>query len=164
VKKVLKIIITVYAIVSMVIVTVLIIGAVVIRANFSRITSFAIEKTVDNFNAEINDIISSHLAVSVKDNSISFESLKTIPSGGLQASFNVDSSALSGIDMQSYQDKSNSEIISDLGITLNDIPQEVITFLKMAGQTLVLDFKDRNGNEIINRALSTKEIEDFLRP
>ena len=124
-KKVLGIILRVYAIFCMCVVTILIIAALITWINFGRITASVVEKVVDNYNYELNEFIHSYFAASVPDDSIQFESLQTIKGGGLQAAFRIDNNALADIDINS--------------------------------------FKDKNGNAILNREISAKEIEQLLK-
>ena len=162
-KKVLKIMLRVYAIFSMCIVTILIIGGIVVLINFGKITAFAIGKVVDNYNTEINNFISDYFTAAIPDDSIQFESLQTIKGGGLQAAFRLDDKAMADIDINSYKDMSNEEILSELGITAADIPAEIMPLLSTVKETLVLDFKDKNGNAIFNRAISSKELSELLK-
>ena len=160
-KKILGIILRVYAVICMSIVTLFLITAMVVLFNFGRITAFAIEKVVDNYNIELNDIISNVFSTSITNKDIKFESIQTVAGGGLQASFSINNSAAAGIDLNNYQNKSNDEIISELGITVDDIPAEIKSLLLITKQTLVLNFKDLNGNEI-NRAITAEEIQKLF--
>ena len=162
-KKVFGIILKVYAVFSMCAVTILIIAALIILINFNKITSFAVEKAVNSFNTELNDLVSGFFSAAEIDNSIRFESIKTIQGGGLQASFIIDSAKMPDLNLIGYHNKTNEQIISDLGIIPDDIPGEVKTLLKMTKQKLVLDFKDTRGIPIIQREISAKEIEELLR-
>jgi hypothetical protein len=147
----------------MFIVTLLLITLLVVWINFGRITSFIIGNVVNNYNSELNDIISNVFSELITDKSIQFESIKTVAGGGLQASFKVDNNVLSNVDIGNYQNKTNNEIISDLGITADNIPAEVKFLLTTTKQPLVLNFNDANGNPIINREISTREIQELLR-
>ena len=162
-KKILKTALKVYAIFSMCIVTILLITAIVVWISFGKITAFAVEKVIDNYNTELNEIVTGYFRTAIPDNSIQFRSLQTISGEGLQASFRVNNNILSGVDINSFQNKTNEEIISELGITINDIPNEIRSLLAITKQALVLDFVDANGNAVINRRISSKEIEELLK-
>ncbi|MCL2185652.1 MAG: hypothetical protein FWB86_07360 [Treponema sp.] len=161
-KKILKIIYKVYSIFCVILVSLLIIASLVIIINFNKITSYAIEQVVDNYNEGINEMIAGYFESSVTDNSIEFVSFKTVPGGGLQASFNIDKNAIAGVDIANYKDKTNEELITELGITANDIPSEIKSLLLMTKQTLVLDFNDFSGNNVINRVIKPEDIKTLL--
>ena len=158
-KKVLKIILRVYAVFCTCVFTLLLIAGIVAWANRGKITAKVIENVVENFNTEINGVVSGYFAASIPDNSIQFESIQTVKGGGLQAAFKVNDDT----DFGEYRNKSNEEIISELGITAADIPAEIMPVLLMLKETLVLDFKDKNGNPAFNRAIPSEEIMKLLK-
>ena len=162
-KRILKIILKAYMILCTALFSLLLIAAIIVLINFGKVTSFVIEKAVDNFNTELNSIVSGFFLDSMTDNTIQFESITTIPGGGLQASFTVDNSVVTDFDMNNIQNKTNMELIEEFGITLNDIPLEARNILSMVNQKLVLNFKDGNGNPVINREISSREIAEFLK-
>ena len=161
-KKALKIFLKVYSIFCMAVVTILLITGIIICINIGKITSFFINYFVDNYNTQLTEIISTHLSLSIPDNSIQIESIKSIQGGGLQATFVVNSNDLAGIDIEAFQGKTNAEILAELGISNKDIPDEIKRILSMSRGNLVLDFKDINGNMINNSVLTNAEITEFF--
>lgn len=161
-KKVLKIIYTVYSIICVVIVSLLLITAIVIWANFGKITGKALEIAVDNFGTEINSALSSYLNSAITDDSIKFKSIKTLPGGGLQADFSIDTKSISMDEIAGYAEKSNEELLKEFGITAADVPKEFLPLLSTVKQSLVLDFKDDKGNPVLSREITAKEISQLL--
>jgi hypothetical protein len=161
-KKVLKIIFRVYSIICTVLFTLLLIAAIVVWANFGKITGSVLTRVVSSYNTEINTIVSNFFTESIPADILQFQSIQTLSNGSLQASFQLENNAMTGIDISGFQNKSNIEILTELGITSADIPPEVKSILSLVKQTLVLDFKDRNGNLIINREITLEEIADFF--
>jgi len=162
VKNVLKIILRVYCIICTVLFTAILITGIVVWANLGKITGTILVRVVDNFNTEINSIVSNFFSESVPQDIAQFQSIKTLDNGSLQASFQIENNAMAGIDIDSFQNKSNMEILEELGITSGDIPAEIKSILSVVKQTLVLDFKDRSGRTIINREITLEEISSFL--
>ena len=162
-KKVLKIALRVYSIFCMCVVTILLIAGIVVLINFGKITAYFLGKVVDSYNTEINMAISSFLDTSIPDNSIQFKSITTVKGGGLLAEFNVNDNLVNGVNIGDYQGLSNEELIAELGITADSIPAEFLPMLQMVKETLVLDFVDANGNQILNRTITSKEITELLQ-
>jgi hypothetical protein len=133
----------------------------VIWINFGKITGFALEKVVENFNTEINTAVSGFFAESI-DDSMKFGSIQTVDDGGIRASFVLDDSVISDPSFNSYLRKSNMQIIRELGITASDIPDEIKPLFSLVKQTLYIDFTDSRGNAIISRAVSLAEINEFM--
>ena len=157
-KKILKIALRVYTIFCACVFTVLLIAGITAWVNRGKITAKVIENVVENYNSEINDVISGYFETAAAGNSVKFESIQTVKGGGLQAAFSVNDN----MDLNGYKDKSNEELIAELGLTANDIPDEIKPLLSMVKETLVLDFKDKNGKDVFSRAISTKEIMELL--
>jgi len=161
-KKVLKIIYRVYSVFCVCVTSLLLIAAIVVWANFGKITGKALEIVVDNFNTEINSVASTFFATAITDNSFKFNSIKTISGGGLQADFTINNNAVSREEIAGYAQKTNEELISEFGITAADIPSEILPFLTTIKQSLVLDFKDNNGNPVLSREITSQEIMELL--
>ena len=161
-KNALMIFLKVYSIFCMVVVTMLLITGIIICLNIGRITSFFINYFVDNYNTQLTEIISTHLSLSIPDNSIQLESIKSIQGGGLQATFIVNNDVMAGIDIEAFQGKTNMEILTELGISNKAIPDEIKRLLSLSRGSLVLDFKDNNGNMLNNSVLTNTEITEFL--
>ena len=162
-KKALDVFLRVYSIFCMCIVTLLIIIALVVWINFGRIAGFAIGKVVDNYNVELSNTISRFLANAAPDSLLQFQSIRTVEGGGLYLSFVVDDSDLAKVDIDSYQTKTNIEIINDIGITPQDIPDDIRSILAMVRQTLLIEIKDRRGTTVASRNVSSAEISEFFR-
>ena len=162
-KAVLKTMLRVYSIFCMCLVTILLIAGIVVWANLGRITASVMERVVNKYNAELNMVISNYLRDSVPDNSIQFISINTVTGGGLHAAFRVNSDVVNDVDISSYQNKSNEEIIAELGITAKDMPGEIISVLSMAKQMLIIDIVDKNGDAVINRKITSEEIQRYLK-
>jgi len=158
-KKVLKVIGRVYTVICVVITSLLLIAAIVVWANFGRITGKVLEVVIDNFNTEINSAVSTYFTTAVTDDSIKFNSIQTVKGGGLQADFTV---AASKEEIAGYAEKTNEELLSEFGITAADIPLEILPLLTTVKQSLVLDFKDDNGNPVLSREISSQEIMKLL--
>ncbi|MDR2965288.1 MAG: hypothetical protein LBU88_05895 [Treponema sp.] len=161
-KNVLKIVYRVYSIICVCITTILIIAAIIICANFGKITGKALELVVDNFNQEINTVISSFFAESITNDSIRFNSIRTIKGGGLQAEFSVNNNVVSSEEIASYAEKTNEELFEEFGITADTIPPDILTILGMVKQSLVLDFVDNNRKNVLSREITSAEIKKLL--
>lgn len=161
-KKVLKIIYTVYSIICVVIVSLLLIVAITVWVNFGKITGKALEIAVDNFGTEINSALSSYINSAIIDDSVRFNSIRTIQGGGLQADFTVNTRVVSMDEIAEYAEKSNEELMAEFGITAADVPQEFLPLLASVKQSLVLDFKDDRGNPVLSREITAKEISELL--
>ena len=160
--KILKIIFRVYSFICTFIVTLLLIAALIIGINFRKITSHFIGNVFNSYNTELNGIISGFFE-NLQDDSLQFVNVSAIQGGGLQAAFHVDNRVLKEYDVASFAEKTNEEIISELGLSLDAIPREVINILSMVKETLVLDFVDENGLTIFNREISSDEIVRLLK-
>jgi len=161
-KKVLKIIFRVYAIFCICVTTLLLIAAIIIWANFGKITGKVLELVVDKYNTEINTAVSTFFTSAITDDSIRFDSIKTLKGGGLQADFTINNNAVSREDLASYAQKTNEELLSEFGITATDIPPDILPLLTTVKQSLVLDFKDNNGNPVLSREITSEEITKLL--
>jgi len=161
-KKVLKVIWRVYSVFCVVITSLLLIAAIVVWANFGKITGKVLEFAVDNFNTEINTAVSTYFAAAVTDDSIKFNSIQTVKGGGLQADFTINNNAVSKEEIAGYAEKTNEELLSEFGITAADIPSEILPLLTTVKQSLVLDFKDNNGNPVLSREITSQEIMKLL--
>ena len=161
-KKALKIFLRVYSIICTVLFTILLIAAIVVWANIGKITGTVLTSVVNSYNAEINTIVSNFFAESVPSDILQFQSIQTLSNGSLQASFQLENNAMAGIDISGFQNKSNIEILNELGVTSGDISQEVKSILSLVKKTLVLDFKDKNGVTVINREITLEEISSFF--
>jgi len=161
-KKVLKVIYRVYSIFCVCVTSLLLIAAIVVWANFGKITGKALELVVDNFNTEINTAVSTFFTTAITDDSVKFNSIKTISGGGLQADFTVNNNAVSKEELASYAQKTNEELLSEFGITAADIPPDILPILSTVKQSLVLDFKDNNGNPVLSREITSEEITRLL--
>jgi len=160
-KKVLKVIYRVYSVFCVVVTSLLLIAAIVVWINFGRITGRALELVVDNFNTEINSAVSTYFAAAVTDDSVKFNSIQTVRGGGLQADFTIGNN-VSKDEIAGYAQKTNEELLSEFGITAADIPSEILPFLTSVKQSLLLDFKDDNGNPVLSREISSQEIMRLL--
>jgi len=161
-KKVLKVIFRVYSIFCICVTTLLLIAAIVVWANFGKITGKALELVVNNFNSEINSVVSTFFTSAITDDSVRFDSIRTLKGGGLQADFTVNNNAFSREDLASYAQKTNEELLSEFGITAADIPPDILPILTTVKQSLVLDFKDNNGNPVLSREITSEEITRLL--
>jgi len=160
-KKVLKVIGRVYAVFCVVITSLLLIAAIVVWANFGRIAGKALEIVVDNFNPQINSVVSTYFSTAITDDSIKFNSIQTVRGGGLQADFTIGNN-VPREELAGYAEKTNEELLSEFGITAADIPPEILPLLTTVKQSLVLDFKDNNGNPVLSREISSQEIMKLL--
>ncbi len=161
-KKVLKAIFRVYSIFCVCVTTLLLIAAIVVWANFGKITGKALEIVVDNFNTEINSVVSTFFDTAITDDSVKFNSIKTLKGGGLQADFTINNNAVSKEELAEYSQKTNEELLSEFGITAADIPPDILPVLSTVKQSLVLDFKDNNGNPVLTREITSEEITKLL--
>jgi len=110
----------------------------------------------------VNTAVSTYFASAITDDSIKFDSIKTISGGGLQADFTINDKAVSKEELAGYAEKTNEELLSEFGITVADIPEDILPLLTTVKQSLVLDFKDNNGNPVLSREITYKEIMELL--
>ena len=162
-KDVFRTVIRVYSIFCMCLVTLLLVVVIVVWANFGKITARVMENVINNYNTEINGFISNYFETLVPDNSVKFISMQTIEGGGFHAAFSVNDDAVNDVNISNYQEKSNEEILAELGITAKDLPAKIITLLSKAKEKIIIDFVDKNGSTVLNRTITSEEIKKFLR-
>ena len=161
-KNIMKVVYRVYSIICVFITTVLIIAAIVVWANLGRITGKALEIAVDNFSTEINTAVSNFFVTAIPDDSVRFNSIRTLSGGGLQAEFTINNNIVPMEEIAGYAQKTNEELLVEFGITAADIPSEILPVLNMVKQSLVLDFTDNNGNQVLSREITSAEIARLL--
>ena len=161
-KNVLKRVYRVYSVICVCITTILIIAAIATWVGFGNFAGKALEIVVANFNTEINTAVSTFFATVITDDSIRFNSIKTLSGGGLQAEFTVNNNVVSSEEIAGYAQKTNEELLQEFGITAADIPSAILPILSSVKQLLVLDFVDNNGNSVLSRDVTAAEIMRLL--
>ena len=158
-RKILKIIFRVYMVFCTCAFTIMLVTGTVVWTNFGNINSKLVEKAVDNFGPELNGVVAGFLSTAIPGNSIQFQSIQNTKGGGLQAGFKVNDD----IDFSAYRNKSNQELIAELGLNIEDIPEQIKPLLMMVKETLILDFVDKNGKPVFNREFSPEDIKELLK-
>lgn len=154
----------VYEIVSVCIVTLLIIAILLIWINFGRVAKFTIKKALDNYNTEITEIISDFLAAS--GNSMGIKAIQVTKQDGfdvLRFEFEFYSKDLESAGISSFPDKSSKEIISELGITPDQIPNEIKSLVQSTRLAVDIYIYDENDDLAFSRLIMPDEIADFLK-
>ena len=158
----LKKIFRVYSYICAGIVTLLLIAGIIVWINFGRITASVAERLIDNYNAELNLLIASYFNSAIPGDSVRFESIRILDRRGLEASFSLDDRVIENIDFTSYDRKTNQELISEFGISVGAIPPQVKPLISRTASRLVLNFTDRSGNPVINREISSRDLEELM--
>jgi len=158
-KKVLR----VYEIFSVCLISLLILTALIIWINFGRITVFAIEKALDNYETEITELVSEYLAASGE--SMGVRSIQVTRNEGVQAlsfEFSFDTTDLRSVGINTFHNKSSKEIVSELGISPDEIPQEIKSLVQTTKLAVDIYIYDENDNLAFNRLIMPNEIAEFL--
>ncbi|MCL2209387.1 MAG: hypothetical protein FWC19_03535 [Treponema sp.] len=159
----LKTALRVYKIFSVCLISILIIAALIIWINIGKITVFALKKTLDNYNTEITEMISDYLASSGE--SLGVKSIQVVNEEGVQAlrfDFSFDARDLARVDINSYRNKSSKQIVSELGITPEDIPPQIKSLVQSTKLAVDIYILNDDDNIVFNRRIMPNEIAEFL--
>jgi len=154
----------VYEIFSVCLISLLIVIGLIVWINIGRITVFAVEKALDNYGTEITGIISEFLESS--DDSMGVKSIQITNEDGVQAlrfDFTFDRMDLASVNINSFPNKNSKEIVTELGITPEDIPPQIKSLVQSTKLAVDIFIFDETDTLAFNRRLTPAEIADFLK-
>jgi archaellum component FlaF (FlaF/FlaG flagellin family) len=160
--KVLKTILLVYMGICTFLFTILLIGALVAWLNIGKITSYALNTAVDNYNTEINRFANDYFKGEIPNNHLQFTSIKTQSDGSIAASFTLSNAVISSADTGSFNNKTARQIINDIGMAPRDLPIDINPLSSIIKQKWYIDFLDENGFIAASREVTLAELAQFL--
>jgi hypothetical protein len=142
----------------------LIIAVLIVWINIGKITVFALGKALDNYETEITELISDYLAAS--GDSMGVRAIQLTRQEGVQAlrfEFTFDNRDLASVGIRTFPNKTSKQIVTELGITPEDIPDEIKSLVQSTKLAVDIYIYDENDNLAFNRLIMPDEIAEFLR-